>query len=536
MNKKIILLISAIVLILIIVLFQIDSKKQEVDYELFEVIRGNISQEISEVGQLKKGEEISLAFKASGIIQKIYVKVGDQVGKWNILAKINTQGLNIQLDQAKSDMKIYQANLDKLLIGATPEEIERAEITLSSAQVSLKNAKQNLVNVESQSEENLKAAYEDALNVLNNSYLKIYNTFNTVDSIQGTYFYGYDQESLKVKEDKESIKNAKIKSKSYLDIARNQQTNENIDNAVSEIKKLLVIVSNSLIVIRDECESSVYANTVSSANKTLLDTEKTNINTGLTNLTNSEQTISSTKLTNESNINTAKTSVSTAEGVLKTAQNELNIITASPQKTDLDLYEAQLAKAESQVKYLENQIQESYLYAPVDGQITDIKKRTAEMALSGSEMIVFLPDDPFQIEVNIYEEDIVKIKIGNLVDISLVAFPDQIFKGNVISINPAQQLIDGVVYYKININFENIIDQAKPGMTADLVINTDSRENILIVPEDAIQKENGTVTVEVLEDENKIEERQIEIGLQETNDNMVEIISGLLEGEKVIIR
>jgi hypothetical protein len=166
-------------------------------------------------------------------------------------------------------------------------------------------------------------AYEDALNVLDNSYLKIYNTFNTVDSIQGTYFYGYDQESLKVKEDKESIKNAKIKSKSYLDIAGNQQTNENIDNAVSEIKKLLVIVSDSLIVIRDECESSFYANTVSSANKTLLDTEKTNINTGLTNLTNSEQTISSTKLTNESNINTAKTSVSSAEGALKTAQNEL---------------------------------------------------------------------------------------------------------------------------------------------------------------------------------------------------------------------
>jgi len=478
MNKKIILLIIGLALLLIIIFYQLRLKKENGVFDLFEIVRGNISEEISEVGQLKKGEEINLAFKASGTIQKIYVEVGDQVKKWNVLAKINTQGLNIQLDQAKSDMKIYQANLDKLLIGASPEEIEKAEITLSNAQVSLENVQKNLENIESQSEENLKAAYEDTLNVLDDSYLKIYNTFMVVDSVQGTYFYGYDQESLKVKENKENIKDAKIESKSYLDIARNEETNENIDSAIFEIKKLLVSVSNSLIVIRDQCEKSVYANTVSSADKTLLDTEKTNINTGLTNLTNSEQTISSTKLTNESNINTAQTSVSTAQGVLETAQNGLNLITASPQKTDIDLYEAQLAKAESQVKYLENQIQESYLYAPVDGQITEIKKRTAEMILSGSEMFVLLPADPFQIEVNIYEEDVVKINVGNPVDISLVAFPDQIFKGNVISINPAEQLFEGVVYYKVKINFENIIDQAKPGMTADLVIKTDKKKMV----------------------------------------------------------
>jgi HlyD family secretion protein len=535
MNKKIVLLLSGLVLVLIMILFQVNSKKQETDFDLFEIIRGNIFQEVSEVGQLKKGEEINLAFKSSGIIEKIYVKVGDKVNKWNILAKIDTKGLNIQLEQANADMKIYQANLDKLLIGASPEEIERAEITLSNAQVSLGNAQQNLENIESQSEENLKAAYEDTFNVLDDTYLKIYNTFMTVDSIQRTYFYGYDQESLKVKENKENIKDAKIESKSYLDIARNQQTNENIDDAVSEIKKLLASVSNPLIVIRDQCEKSVYANTVSSANKTLLNTEKTNINTASTNLTNSEQTISSTKLTNESNINTAQTSVSTAQGVLKTAQNGLNLITASPQKTDIDLYEAQLAKAESQVKYLENQIQESYLYAPVDGQITEIKKRTAEMILSGSEMIVLLPADPFQIEVNIYEEDIVKINVGNPVNISLVAFPDQMFKGNVISINPAEQLFEGVVYYKVKINFEDIIDQAKPGMTADLVIKTDFRENVLIIHEDAIQEKDGQTIVEVLKN-GDIKEIEIEIGLKGTDDDMVEVISGLLEGEKVVLK
>ena len=536
MSKKIILLISALILILIIILFQFNSKKEETDFDLFEVIRGDIYQEISEVGQLKKGEELNLAFRTSGTIQKIYVQVGDQVKKWDALAKINTQGLNIQLEQAKSDVKIYQANLDKLLTGASPEEIEKAEIVVFNAQVSLENAQRNLENVESQADGNLKATYEDALNVLDNSYLKIYNTYIIVDSIQKTYFYGYDQESIRVKDNKEIIKKAKVNAKSYLDSARSNQTNENVDNAISEIKKLFVDVSNSLIIIRDECEDPAYTNTVSSANKTLLDTEKTNINTGLTNLANSEQTIFSTKLTNQSNINTAKTSLSVAQGVLETAQNGLDLIIASPQEADVDLYEAQLEKAKSQVKYLENQIQESYIYAPTDGQIKDIKKRTAETILSGSEMIVFLPADPFQIEVDIYEEDIVKVNVGNPVDVSLVAFPDQIFEGSVVSIDPAEKLIDGVVYYKIKIGFENMLDQAKPGMTADLVIKTDFRENVLVVPEDAIQEEGEKIIVEVLKDNGDIEKREVEIGLEETNDDLIEIIFGLSEGETIIVR
>ncbi|MHA1700649.1 MAG: efflux RND transporter periplasmic adaptor subunit [Promethearchaeota archaeon] len=522
-------------MILIIILFQVNSKEQEVDFDLFEVIRGDISQEISEVGQLKKGEEINLAFKSSGTIQKIYVEVGDQVNKWDVLAKIDTQGLNIQLEQAKSDMKIYQANLDKLLIGASPEEIERAEITFSNAQISLENAQQNLENIESQSEENLKSAYEDILNILNDSYLKIYNAFLIVDSFQKEYFSYQDEESIKVKTNRNAIEESMLKVRSFLDTLKNDKSYGNIDVAISEVENSLITTFESLSFIRETSEESIHRYIILDVDKALLDIERTSINTVLINFGNFQQTISSTKLLNESNINIAQTGVSIAEGSLATAENELALITVFPQKTDIDLYEAQLAKAESQVKYLENQIQESYLYAPVDGQIAEIKKKTAEMILSGSNMIVLLPADPFQIEVDIYEEDIIKINVGNPVDISLVAFPDQIFNGDVISINPAEQLIDGVVYYKIKINLENIIDQAKPGMTADLIIKTDFRENVLIIPEDAIEEEDGKITVEVSKN-GDIEERQIEIGLDETNDDMIEIISGLLEGEKVVIR
>ncbi len=534
MSKKIILLIVGLTLLLIVIFYQLNVKKESEVFDLFEVVRGNVYQEVSEVGQLKKGEEINLAFKTSGRIEKIYVNVGDEIKKWTTLAKMDTKGLEIQLQQAKSDLAIYQAKLDKLLVGASPEEIQKVETAVSNAQVSLGNTQQNLIDVRAESEEDLNAAYEDALNVLDGSYLKIYNAFLVVDSVQETYFYYYDQESIKVRENEEIIKTASDESKSYLDTAQGDPSHENIDLAISEIKELLSQVSSALIIIRDMCEEPSYSSEVSSTNKTSLDTQRTNINTALTNIANSQQTISSTKLTNESNINTAQTTVSTAEGSLTAAEDELALTTASPQKADVDLYEAQVTKAQSQVEYLENQIKESYLYAPVDGQVIEIKKRVGEMVSSVNEIIVFSPADPFQIEVDIYEEDIIKISIDNPVDISLVAFPDKIFEGRIISIDPTEKLVEGVVYYQVKISLEELPDEVKPGMTADLIIKTAFRENVLIIPEDAIQEKDDKTIVEILKD-NVVEEKEVEVGL-EGSDDMVEVISGVLEGEKVILK
>ena len=140
----------------------------------------------------------------------------------------------------------------------------------------------------------------------------------------------------------------------------------------------------------------------------------------------------------------------------------------------------------------------------------------------------------FEIEVNIYEEDVVKINPGNPVDISLIAFPGQVFKGQVISIDPSEKLIEGVVYYKTIIHSEELPAGIQPGMTADLLINTASKENVLAIPNEAIQKGDDKLRVEIL-DGNSIKEREIEIGFEGSN-GLVEVVSGLKEGDQIILR
>ncbi len=534
MNKKIILVVI-IVILLIVGIYSL-LKKEAPTFTLAEVIRGDISQEVSETGQVKKGEETNLNFKNAGRVEKIYVEVGDKVESGEKLAELETTQLQIQLQEAKAALSLVQAQLDKLLAGASAEEIKIAQTAVTNAQTSLAAYKQTLKDTRASAEEDLNAAYEDALNTLDDSYLKSYNAFNVVSLIQRTYFISSDQESIRVKENKDKIEEAVAQVKSCLDIAKSADDEEDIDTVLSGTEDAFEEIYNALRFIREVCEQPTYRNVVSSTNKTSLDTQKSYINTALTNIINSQQTISSTKLTNTSAINTAQANVSTAEGSLEADQDELALLLAPPRQEDVNLYQAQVNQAQAQVQLLEDQIQEATLKSPIEGQITKINKKVGELVqpVLQDVAITLLPTAPFEIETDIYEEDVVKINIGNQVDISLVAFPEQVFEGKVISIKPAEKLIEGIVYYEVIIAFEQLPEGVKPGMTADLIIKTASRENVLIVSEDALQKRDGKQIVEVFKD-GDIEEKEVVIGLEGSND-MVEVISGLEEGEKVILR
>ncbi|XOB40511.1 MAG: efflux RND transporter periplasmic adaptor subunit [Candidatus Nealsonbacteria bacterium] len=532
--KKVIVIV-VIVSIVSIFVYQNYFKKTELDFTLVKVVKGEVVQEISETGQVKKGEEVNLGFKLAGVLENIYVEVAEEVKEGEILAKLENSQLRIKLEEAEANLDLAQAQFNKLLAGATQEEIQITQTAVDNARISFESAKQNLQDIKVQGEENLKAAYDDALNALDDSHLKITNALNNVDLIQTTYFTSNDQEKIIVRENKDKIENALNKVKSYLDTAKNTQGYEDIDLAISEMKEALDSVFNALKIIRDTCEETGYKNLVSSTDKTSLDNHQGYINTALTNITNSQQTISSTKLTNSSNINTYQASIDSAQGKLTAAENELTKITADPRKEDVDLYQAQVRQARAQFQLLGKQIEDTILKSPVEGQVVKINKRVGELVQAAIQdpVIILLPASPFKIEVDIYEEDVARMDIGNPVDITLVAFPDETLTGKVISIDPVEKMIEGVVYYEVSISFDNVPKDVKPGMTADLVITTEKKENVLTVAKKAIKTKNGKTIVQVLEN-NIITEREIKIGLKGTND-LIEVISGLKEGEQVIL-
>jgi len=103
----------------------------------------------------------------------------------------------------------------------------------------------------------------------------------------------------------------------------------------------------------------------------------------------------------------------------------------------------------------------------------------------------------------------------------------------VISIDPAEELVEGVVYYKVTVSLENPLKETKPGMSADISIKTAQKDNVLTIPGGAVEKKGDKTFVQITKD-GKLEEKEIQIGLRGNND-LIEVISGLTEGDEVAV-
>ena len=501
MNKKTIIVIIITIFLILFGVYMAFLRKEKPGFTLVKVSRATISQEVSETGTVEKGEEIKLAFENIGKIEKIYVSIGDTIESKQNLVKLDTNKLSLQLEEAEAAFRIIQA------------EKANAELSFIEAQQSLKDA-------QALAEEDLANSYQDALNALDDAYLKIYNAYTTVSSVKRTYFERGDLESITVADNKDKIGRNLDQTKLYIDNAKKTLKNEDIDTALLKVNEALINTKDALEMVRNVEETGAYKDIVSSTDRASLDTQKLNVNTANSNILSSRQNISTIKINNTTNINTATSKVNEIENQLKESQE--------------GLYQAKIKEAEAKVALLRNQIQESVLKSPTKGQITGIEMKEGEIVQPGQLAISFLPANPFQIKVDIYEEDVVKLSVGNEVDITLTAFPDKILKGKLISIDPAEKLIEGVVYYETTIDFKDYPEGIKQGMTADVVIKSFSKNDVLVIPEAAIEQKDNKTIVQVLKGKD-FEQREIMIGLK-GSDDMVEVISGLNEGEEVVIK
>ncbi|MCX5996486.1 MAG: HlyD family efflux transporter periplasmic adaptor subunit [Chloroflexi bacterium] len=200
------------------------------------------------------------------------------------------------------------------------------------------------------------------------------------------------------------------------------------------------------------------------------------------------------------------------------------------------------------------------LLAPFDGKVVDVNLRAGDM-ISQRYTVTGIPIDSYVIQLanvdsmrmtgQIDEIDIVKIAnkpLEELTPVILVdAFPGKQFKGKVTFISPfGPTQASGIQYYGTlqptvsTYKVEIALDPQETayltgGLTATAEILIDTRKGVLIVPNGAVGGGNGNYSVRVLKDEKTgvIEQRPVTVGLQ--NRTYTEIVSGLVEGEKVVL-
>jgi len=346
-----------------------------------------------------------------------------------------------------------------------------------------------------------------------------------------------------------------------LALARSNSSDANLNKGVvsslTYLNATFQTMSNLFSVLEDSIITSVLT-------QTALDTFKTNVNNhigiinagisavqtadhalkisvvGLSDAINTAQNaLNSAQISGRQQLASAQSRVDTSREAGDVAQKQLARIKTSARIEDVALSKAQVSQAEANLDLIKKQVADNIILAPMDGQITKINYEIGEQVNSAKAVVVMLTENNFEVEVDISESDIFKVKVNDSVAVTFDAFGEnRKFQGVVYFIEPASTAIQDVIYYKVKIRLTDdptTLADIKSGMTANVVITTNSKDNVLAAPSRAILEKTGDGKfVRVLRAKNQLEEIPVTVGLS-GNEGMIEVISDQLkEGDAVV--
>ena len=204
-----------------------------------------------------------------------------------------------------------------------------------------------------------------------------------------------------------------------------------------------------------------------------------------------------------------------------------------PDAQTLKIARAQVEQAHISVEQIQAQLDAATLVAPLAGTVTALHVQPGEWATPGKPVIVLSDLSGLEVKVNLDETDVARIDVGYPAFITLDAFPGVEISGHVESIAPVAIVQSGVVLYPVTINLDDTADlPLRSGMTANVSILVESREGTLLVPLRAVETEGEQAYVwRVTPDGSE----RVEVTLGLMTDTEVEILSGLSEGEEVVV-
>lgn len=566
-KKTIIFAVIVVVIAALVFYGQYKKAHTPTAYETVKVERGTLKQTVEATGQITSADDLSLRFEYSGKVSEVKVKEGDVVKSGQVLMRLNTADLDAAVAQAS-------ANLNQRLAGATPEDLiyyqsavdvakasmdqTRAdgEHSIMTAQSAVDTAYNNLKLAEGgENSEIVSNAYENAVVTLRTSMSTMDNSMTQADNILGVdnYFANDDFEvnlgnldSSKLPYAQDLYNDVKIlvtAVKTAINVLNPASPRADIDGVLLQAETAL----NGCIQLLSATKEVLTATApLGSLSQSSLDTKKTIIETARTSASSQYNSLVTTK----QNIETAKNSFTTFSIAYERALKDLDN-TRTTAASNIAIKEAAYRQAVSNYDTKKNPPREvdvaslraalsmavanrdkAILKAPIDGVVTKVYKKRGEFT-SMSEPAIEMLTPHYEVEVDIPETDVTKLKIQDSVVITLDAFGDDVkFGGKVLSIDPASTEVQDVVYYRVKVALDDSDKEIKPGMTANVTVSTAAAENVLFIPIRAVRNNSSKYVKVLVGDQPK--DVNVTLGLR-ADDGFVEITSGLKEGDVVIL-
>jgi HlyD family secretion protein len=493
--------------------------------EIVTAFIGQLSANATASGQIQSQRDAQLSLGTTGEVAEIFVEVGDEVEAGIPLLKLDTAGLERAVESAEQALTIREANLatlvkppsaadltaaeasvvsarsqlEDLLAGPTEEDIAASEANVRAAQANVWSASEQLQLAQSgATEAEIASAQAELIAAIGQqeSTQELYDQLLECFTIE--FPGGGDTEICP------GFGPPEERTRFNLAAAK-----ENTEAAQAKLDALLAGPDADAVSIAEAALATANAR---------LDAAQANHDL-LLNGPSADQ-------------------IAAAEANLAQAEAELESLQDGPSTAQVVAAETAVDQARISLQRAINDLEEATLLAPFSGVITAVNVNEGEFANG----ILVEMYDPASLEVvlEVDEVDIGKISLGQPAIITMEAWPDTEITGEVASIAPeALSNASSLVVYQVFLSLGQTELPVLSGMTANADLLTADEEEVLLVPNAAINADRNTGTYSVnlvttdANGEQQIEEVEVAIGLRDGN--YTQIMDGLVEGEQLLV-
>jgi HlyD family secretion protein len=242
----------------------------------------------------------------------------------------------------------------------------------------------------------------------------------------------------------------------------------------------------------------------------------------------------------------SQSSLDDAEKNYTMAVNKQNVAKAQVTVLKAKIAQSQAVVAEDQanLKQLEEQLSYTDIVSPIDGIVLsrDVEMGDAVssiLVLGSSATLVMTLGDTSEVYVKgkVDESDIGKVYLGQRARIKVESFKDKTFDGKVTKISPMGVEKDNVTTFEVRVSIQNPGGELKAEMTANAEIILDEHKNVLQIPEGAIiYDKDKKASVEIPDPKGKDGKDKVAVNIGISNGAKTEVLSGLTEGQEVVLQ
>jgi HlyD family secretion protein len=461
------------------------------------VQRGVLVATVAGSGSVAAEQSLNLPFASAGTVDEVLVKDGDTVKAGQELARLDDRAAQLQVESAQSSLDSAMARLQQTQQGnARAEDLAAADAQLAAAQANYDKATKGGTAADRAAAQaavkSAQAAYDAAVKAAGSSTSQLEaaraaleKTENALKQAQANY----------------------DRVASAPDIGRRPESLA-LQNATVDHDQALANYNALLNTAGTDAQSRIASASAQLAQA------KANLN----KLTPSAEDLAAA----QANLDQAKATVAK--------------LTAPATALDQQIAQSAVSQAEAALKQAQLALGNAVLKAPFDGIVAQVSIVPGSVASAATPALRLINRNPLHVDLRLSENDVAQVSMGQDVTLTIQSLGDWNTAGKVSYIAPAADNNNGLVTYAVRVSFPGDDARVKVGMTADLKIVTQRKDNALLVPNTALlPKGSGRVVqIPIVDAKGNPGTQEVDVQTGLTDGVQTEITSGLQERQAVI--